>query len=404
MDSASTPPLSADALELERAILDLVMRGAVKVPPYPAVALRLEALVRRNDFGINEVTTLVVSDQALAADVLRCANSPLYRRGDEVSSLQQAITRIGAREVTRIAMASGLSAQARTLGPLHAIKRQIWQDALASAVLAQQLSRHRKLSAESGFACGLLHDFGRMVAASALEEVLGRAPQTAGKPEEFWAQLVERFHVELGALLARSWKLPLLVADVIGHHHDGRPDPSNQEMVAVIRAVDSVVRMLADRAHLSPADLTAAPELRDDAERALLARTAPEIPAFIAAFEGTDAAKSVRSPAPSKLLSKARSTAGSIPFDGEVLVRIGKDHEAYRGVSLSAHQLVISGPSPLRENYLLQLTLSVNPAFSIWGLPKACRLQGGTYLVDVQPYALSPEAQQRWNELLGLGA
>jgi len=308
------PGPGADALELERAILDLIARDAIRIPPYPAVALRLDALVRRNDFGINEVTTLVVSDQALAADVLRCANSTFYRRGEEVVSLAQVISRIGAREVTRIAMASGLGGQARAPGLLHGLKRQIWHEALASAVLAQQLCRHRKLPPEAGFSCGLLHDFGRVVAAAALEEVLAQRPEAAAHPEGFWAQIIERFHVELGGRVAARWKLPELVADVIGHHHDGACEPSNAEMVAVIGAVDRVNHLLAIRPHLCAEDLAALPELRDQAERDLVARAVPEVPAFIAAFEGQESVRSAKTQGPSRLLApETRPSAGATP-------------------------------------------------------------------------------------------
>jgi HD-like signal output (HDOD) protein len=334
--------------------------------------------------------------------VLRCANSSFYLRGDEVVSLAQAITRIGAREVTRIAMASGLGGQARAPGPLHGLKRQIWHEALASAVLIQQLCRRRKVPPEAGFSCGLLHDFGRVVAAAALEEVLAQQPGAAAHPEGFWAQIIEGFHVELGSIVAARWKLPVLVADVIGHHHDGACDPSNREMVAVIGAVDRVNHLLAIRPHLSAEDLAAIPELRDQAERDLVARAVPDVPAFIAAFEGQESARSPRAQGSSRLLApETRPSAGATPFTGAVTVHLGREREACQGVRIGPQQLVIRGPSPLRENYLVQPTLAVKPPLSIWGIPKACRPQGGTYLVDVQPYALSGEALERWSALLG---
>src|SRR6266540_1684124 len=96
------------AIDLDAAIVDLVSRGAVKIPPYPAVAMKVEQLVRRQDFGLGELTKLVASDQALAADALRLANSAFYSRGTPITSLNAAIGRIGAKEVSRLALASGL--------------------------------------------------------------------------------------------------------------------------------------------------------------------------------------------------------------------------------------------------------------------------------------------------------
>ena len=111
-------------IDLDAAIVDLVSRGAVKIPPYPAVAMKVEQLVRRQDFGLAELTKLVASDQALAADALRLANSAFYSRGTAVTSLNAAIGRIGAKEVARLALASGLGVHAGKPGPLASLKRR----------------------------------------------------------------------------------------------------------------------------------------------------------------------------------------------------------------------------------------------------------------------------------------
>ncbi len=395
-----SPSPETVALELERDMLDLIARDAVKIPPYPAVALRLDSLVHKNDFGLNEVAALVASDQALAADMLRCANSTFYRRGGDVVSLQQAITRIGAREVTRIALASALGAAARA-GPLQALKRHIWQEALGSAVLSQQIARHRKLPAESGFACGLLHDFGCMVAVAALEELMSRGGPAQGRPEGFWATLVERFHVELGHQVALRWKLPALIADVVEHHHDGGGAPEHAEMVDVVRAVDRVIHDLALRMHLSAQDLAAVPELRDDAERDLVARALPELPAFIASFESPESGKASKPGTTSRLLiPEPTLLAGAIPFDKDVTAHLGKELVKFKGVSIEAQHLVVKGPNPLRENYLMQLTLQLKPPLAIWAVPKSCVPEGAGFIVQVRPYALSEEALRRWSELV----
>ena len=77
--SASAGAWSAE-VDLDSAIQDLVARDAVEIPPYPAVAMKIERLVGGGDFGLDELARLVASDQALAADVLRCGNSASHLR------------------------------------------------------------------------------------------------------------------------------------------------------------------------------------------------------------------------------------------------------------------------------------------------------------------------------------
>jgi hypothetical protein len=123
-----TPGLTESAgawsaeVDLDEAITDLMARDAVEIPPYPAVAMKIERLVGGGDFGLDELARLVASDQSLAADVLRCANSAAFSRGGPVASVPQAVARIGAGELSRIAFASALSGRALARGPLSLLR------------------------------------------------------------------------------------------------------------------------------------------------------------------------------------------------------------------------------------------------------------------------------------------
>jgi HD-like signal output (HDOD) protein len=114
-------------LDLEAAVVDLISRDAVKIPPYPAVALRVAALIRTEDYGIDDVAKLVASDQALTATILHVASSAAYAGGEELSCVRSAVSCIGARETGALALAAGVGAQARRKGPLVHLRRQIWQ-------------------------------------------------------------------------------------------------------------------------------------------------------------------------------------------------------------------------------------------------------------------------------------
>src|SRR5512141_1023507 len=190
-NAAATEPL-------ERAIRERVADGTLRIPPYPAVAVRVQEALGRKDAGLGEVAELVGGDAVLAASILRCANSVMYRRGSPLTELLQAITRIGAAEVMRLLLASGLSAGAQAVGALVSIRRLIWIEGLASAAVCQELARLRGLRTEEAFVLGLLHDFGKIVASSALEALLEEGQFEGRWPLEVWAAMVERHHVAVG--------------------------------------------------------------------------------------------------------------------------------------------------------------------------------------------------------------
>ena len=174
----------------------------------------------RKGFGLGEVAGLIGADGVLAADVLRCANSALYRRGAPVIDLTQALTRIGAQQVNRLLLAAGLAKQAQARRPLVLLRRMAWIEGIARAAVCQTLARLRQLRAEEAFTLGLLHDFGKVVAVSGLEALLsGGAPRARPRTASRLGGAGGAAAPRVGALLAERWRLPRLVSEVIALHH-----------------------------------------------------------------------------------------------------------------------------------------------------------------------------------------
>jgi putative nucleotidyltransferase with HDIG domain len=389
----------APEIDLDAAIVDLVSRNAVKVPPYPAVAMKVDELVRREDYGLDELAKLVASDQALAADALRCANSAFYSRGVATASLNQAIARIGAKEVARLAIASGLGAHARKPGPLAALKRRVWLEALAAAALAQELAKSRHLPADEAFVCALLHDFGKMIGIACIEELLGAHARPQARPAEHWVEVVDRYHVELGLVLAARWELPQLVSDVISLHHE--PEPSgaaHPPLVDLVAAVDEVVGMLRDHTSLATEDLGAVSGLSAQ-ECDLVSRVLERLPGFIASFEGGAPAPAA-GPSLIEVASPDRFLTGPTPVSFSVKVTVGREQRGYRALGIAANNLMVSGAAPLPENALVQLELGSTPPLTCWATSKIAWQERGAHTVLLQPFALNGKAQAVWKDLV----
>lgn len=399
MHSAPSARSQPQALDLDAAIVEVVGRGAVKVPPYPAVALKVDKLVKRTDYGLDELTRLVASDQALAADALRCANSAFFSRGMPVTSLVQAITRIGGREMARLAIASGLGAQVRAAGPLASIRRRIWLDSLAAAALCQELARRRLLDVEEAFVCGLLHDFGRMIAVACVEEILaGHAGQPA-MPLEHWLQVVDRYHVELGLVLAAKWDLPQMVSDVISLHHTDPAGAAEPRMVDLVMAADEVVRLLGEAISLTPEDLGAL-SLLTGPECELVARVLDRLPAFIASFEGDGPVGPPRQSLVEAELPAGKGMSGPRPVDFAVEITAGRERRAYRAMGIASNNLMVHGEKPLPENVLLQVELRSEPPIACWASAKVSWPENGGHTALLQPFALNGKAHEAWREIL----
>lgn len=141
--------------------------------------------------SLAQVVDAVKVDPLLAAAVLRIANSASHSRGQPTTSLFTAITRIGEKELARLALASGLGVASTGAGPLLALRRGAMQDALTSALICERLAPEFGLDAEHLFLEGLLHDVGRLVALATLELILAQHPKAPPMEPAAWLVLAQ---------------------------------------------------------------------------------------------------------------------------------------------------------------------------------------------------------------------
>jgi HD-like signal output (HDOD) protein len=379
--------------ELDAAMSNLVERGALELPPYPAVAFKIEQLVTGGDFGLDDLARLVGSDPAMAADVLRCANTAAFARGAPVASVPQAVARIGAAELWRIVLTSALGARALAGGPLAVLRRRAWHDSVAAGVLGRELARPRRVPPDEAFACGLLHDFGKVLAIECLER-LGRGTRPPPRlPARFWTAVVEQHHLRLGGILAERWGLPELIAEAMTLHHQEPPGRARHvPMMRVMAVCDRIIRLLDDQAAVSAQDVAAVQSLTPEDTEALV-RGIEVVPAFVAAFERDAAPDEV-----GLLLPPAPPRAAALP--GGLRLRTGASTYAITG--FAPGQLVLSGEQPLAEGALLEVALDEVGAVPFHARVMLCWHEGGRHGVVLMPFALGGEALLRWQGLAAL--
>jgi putative nucleotidyltransferase with HDIG domain len=380
---------------LDEAIADLLARDEIDFPPYPAIALRISALVRGGDFGLDDLAKLVTSDQSLASDLLRVANSAVYSQGMATASIPQAVSRVGADELSRIALASALGVSALAKGPLATLRRRTWRDALASSLLCRELARVRDLPAEDAFTCGLLHDFGRVIAIGAIERISGGGRPARPMSAEFWNAVVDRHHVALGVTLAERWELPDVVSDAIAlHHEDTAEEAEHPALIDVVRTVDPLVALLRDRSFLQAGLQAVASLSNEDAEA--LRRVLRALPGFLASFEREP------TPAGSALLVPPERPIPTLqPEDRRVRFRVaGQDYDA---TGFGPHQLFLRGPVPLPEEMLLEVEALHIPGLTFHARVLLCWADGNQFGALLMPFALTGPALLHWQGLVPAG-
>jgi HD-like signal output (HDOD) protein len=385
--------------DLEAAVKDLISRDKIAIPPYPGVAMKLQKLVQSGNYGMNDLAKTAMSDPVVTGSLLRAANSPAYRGTSQVTSVADAVTRMGASDVVRIAISSSLGAEAGKKGGLAPLRRRVWKESLISAVVSFQIATVRKLNPQEGFVCGLLHDIGRVVGVGALEALLAQRKDGRQLTESEWMTFIDKFHVDLGVLTAKKWGLSEVLLAVISSHHKPEPGP-HRSMVDVIVTSDEVVGLMLREATVTQEMLRAVPGLAP-AEAVALFNAIPGIGPFVASMdEGTPTAPGPA--APSQVTPPPPPVTGVAKTDFPVtLIRATGtiDGRCYRAMR---NGLTFILKERLPAGYLLRLQLRPpsTTAFEVHASVEGCVNDPDGFEISAKLFALSGNSRDRWAEVV----
>jgi len=207
------------------------------VPPFPAVAQRLLALVGQEDVNVQDVGAVVKMDPSFSAELLRFANSALFGSRREIKSLTRAITIVGLERVKTMATLVAMNRMVRHSVRLQAL-RKVWLHSLVTATLMEEAARLCHLPRDGAYTLGLLHNLGTLGMMSAYPDEYSRMLEVSNdfgfNLLETERDLFEIDHCLAGAYLAQDWDYPDDLAAAIAMHHDD-PVPGEVSIENLIR-------------------------------------------------------------------------------------------------------------------------------------------------------------------------
>jgi HD-like signal output (HDOD) protein len=130
-----------------------------EIPTLRESKLRLFTILEDDSSDIRDVEHIIESDPAMAAKVIRIANSAFYRFTKKVQSIHDAIMVIGFDMVRCITLSMSVM---QSFGSNERIAKEIWRHSFQVALSAMCVARDRE-ERGSFFSGGLLHDLGRVV-------------------------------------------------------------------------------------------------------------------------------------------------------------------------------------------------------------------------------------------------
>jgi HD-like signal output (HDOD) protein len=178
---------------------------SLSLPSLPDVALKVSRLLSHDDVDVARIGKAVNADPAIAAKLIRAANSPLYHGQSQVDSCERAIVRLGTGTARQLVMSFAMRELFETKSPLLAKRMEkLWQHSTEVAAICFVLARKSgKLEPEQGLLAGLLHDIGIVSLITHVERNPTIA-ETAEKLETF----LRHNRAKTSAMILRHWNFP----------------------------------------------------------------------------------------------------------------------------------------------------------------------------------------------------
>ncbi len=283
--NTTDPQTSSDAaFGFIRALAAELSSGNVDLPSFPEVAIRLRRILTDPDSSLETVVRVVGSEPALAARLLKIANSAAINTGGkQVTDLRRAINRMGYNMVRSASMSFAL-AQIRNNSELADVKHyldELWERSTQVAAFAYVLARaSEQINPDEAMLTGMMHGIGKLYVIT----------RVVDHPELFASaaavnQIIEDWHAQIGKAIMENWEFgDEMVAAVGGQddmHREGIETADLCDIIAVANRMASFASDV-DGLRLAIDGLAAAGRLRmsDEKMRIVMHDSAAEVAAL----------------------------------------------------------------------------------------------------------------------------
>jgi putative nucleotidyltransferase with HDIG domain len=210
------------------------------LPTIPAIVSRVVALLDDQDAVPDDIADLILSDQVLAARVIRVVNSPLYRTSNPIPSVKRALLFLGFKSVREMILTSYFVEGFKEKEQPFDMK-MFWVHSFSVGAISRRIASLVEYpDAEKAYLVGIIHDIGKVFLGYYCKEeyglMLDGIRNTSHTTYEAEYEFFGTTHCEVGLCLAQRWNFPSLYSDIISHHHSsemGSEDPFLTSIVAL---------------------------------------------------------------------------------------------------------------------------------------------------------------------------
>jgi len=239
--------MSQDTILEKDQLKDLIL-NAQDLPAMPHVASKVLELAGNPDTTAAKLQQVIADDQAMAARILKIANSALYGCSRKIKTLTDAIVMLGFNTIRSLVVTSATRNMYLKGGKSMGLKeRLLWEHSMGCAMAAKLLvgARHPHL-AEEAFLAGLMHDIGKLVLNQYASDAFDRVVQDVYNEGRMFLDVERELlgfdHTEVGALLVNKWKLSTQLEEAIRHHHNEEAFTADRPVICYLDLANNLCK------------------------------------------------------------------------------------------------------------------------------------------------------------------
>jgi HD-like signal output (HDOD) protein len=210
-EALSRPPNPdhAPVFQAVQQILEKIEARPEYIPRRPSLLPKLLATVNDSEASLADMSRIIAQDPALTGNLLRIANSPMYRVSSlPVESIERAVTLVGVRGIRAIIAAALMQpVMTSSSGTYGRFPELVWEHTLYSGVAAEahatQIENAEPFVAQL---CGLLYGLSAIVVFRIVRDQFAAHPHLLPEPGSV-ARLLETWVGPTAGRIAVSWEL-----------------------------------------------------------------------------------------------------------------------------------------------------------------------------------------------------
>ena len=234
--------------------LENIIARIEELPTLPIISQKILQLMTDEDVSYRDIVKLVENDQSLALKIMKIANSAFFGSLNRISSLEQAMVKLGMNEVRSIVLAVSVYDFFSNSDSGAIDRERFWKHGIICSQTAKYLGSHYRIEDDDTlFLSGLVHDMGKAVLDEFFHDeflnIINYLEMKRATFSEAEKVVLGTTHYQIAAKLLSQWKFPKKIILQVLYHHTPWADKTFETGSIMVYLANIITKMAGYSCH-----------------------------------------------------------------------------------------------------------------------------------------------------------